>query len=156
MQSGEYGRLTRQAYFPFGTFGVLVVAGHHWYIAEQPWNNNTPFRSCIPEGSYEVVKHKSPKFGECFALIGDDVALNQGEAHRYGILIHPANWPDQLQGCLAPGKSLNPIPAGGREWPLSLGVTQSRTAMQQMLNELPEIWHLEVASVRAINADRNR
>ena len=149
MQSGEYGRLIRQAYFQMGTFGVLSVGDHTWHIAEQPWNDNKPFKSCIPEGHYEVVKHSSPKFGRCFALIGEGVGLNKGDAHRYAILIHPANWPDQVQGCLAPGLSLQPIPAGGREWPRSLGVTQSQLAMQQMLDVLPDVWHLEITGVRA-------
>jgi hypothetical protein len=144
-----YGELTRFAYFPWGTFGELSVAGRFWSIVEQPWNNNEPFRSCIPEGSYEAVKHNSPKWGRCFAIVGEGVAINQGEARRYAILIHPANWADQLQGCLAPGKSLQPIPAGGREWPRSLGVTQSQLAMQEMLNLLPDIWHLDIRGVRA-------
>ena len=144
-----YGELIRQAYFPWGTYGVLTVGTLQWSIAEQPWRNNEPFKSCIPEGSYECLKHRSPKFGECFILVGDGVGVNQGDAHRYAILIHPANWPDQLQGCMAPGLSLQPIPAGGREWPRSLGVTQSRQAMQEMLSVLPDIWHLNITGVKA-------
>jgi hypothetical protein len=149
MQTGEYGTLIRQGYFPWGTYGVLTVGALQWSIVEQPWNNNEPFRSCIPEGHYECCKHTSPKFGRCFALIGEGVGLNKGDAHRYAILIHPANWPDQLHGCLAPGKSIQPIPAGGREWPRSLGVTQSQLAMQEMLGALPDIWHLDIRGVRA-------
>jgi hypothetical protein len=149
MQTGTYGTLIRQAYFPWGTFGVLEVGRHKWAIAEPPWLNNEPFKSCIPEGGYECVSHKSPRFGPCFALVGDGVGINQGDAHRYAILIHSANFPDQLQGCLAPGKSLQPIPIGGREWPRSLGVTQSRQAMQEIVSSLPEIWHLEIRSTHA-------
>lgn len=152
MQSGTFGTLTRQAYFPWGTFGILTVGGRQWAIVEQPWRNNEPFRSCVPEGSFECVSHKSPRFGQCFALVGDGVGINQGDGHRWGILIHSANWPDQLQGCLAPGKSLQPIPAGGREWPQSLGVTQSRQAMQEMISELPDFWHLSITSIKATYA----
>lgn len=149
MQTGEYGRLIRQAYFPWGTFGVLMVCDHFWHITEPPWSDNKPFKSCIPEGHYEVVKHDSPKFGRGFAVIGEGVGLNKGEDARYAILIHAANWPDQLEGCLAPGLSMQPIPAFGREWPRSLGVTQSQLAMQQMLDVLPSVWHLEISGVCA-------
>ena len=143
-----FGQLIRQAYFPFGTYGTLEVEGMRFSTCECPWLDNKKFVSCIPEGSYEVFRHSSKKFGECFILVGDGVQIEKSEVFRDGVLVHSANWPDQLNGCISVGFGLCPIPIGGRDWPRSLGVTRSRDAMKKLLN-LPDHWHLEISSIKA-------
>lgn len=138
-----YGILTRLAYFPWGTFGVLRLDGYEWWTAEREWADNEPNKSCIPEGSYEVLSHDSPKFGKCMILCGDTVGIDEGDAHRHSILIHAANWPDQLQGCIAPGFALDDVPSH-REFPKSMAVTQSRAALQQLMGVAPDVWHLQI------------
>ncbi len=65
------------------------------YTIELPWLNNQRQISCIPEGSYELVKRYSPKFGWHLHL--------QGVKGRDMILIHPANNAIiELRGCIAP------------------------------------------------------
>lgn len=70
------------------------------YTIELPWRDNKRRVSCIPAGKYEVLRHKSPKFGDCYILAN--------VPSRSGILIHVANDADdsdgtvQLQGCIAP------------------------------------------------------
>jgi hypothetical protein len=72
------------------------------HAIEKSWENNAPFVSCIPEGNYELVEYDSPKFGDTWALVGDTVGLFQGDSDRYACLIHKANWPHDVQGCIAP------------------------------------------------------
>lgn len=91
-----------------------------FYTLELPNKDNKRGVSCIPVGTYKIVKHNSPKFGSCFWV--KDVK------DRYEILIHPANYTKQLRGCIAVGldhKDIN----GDNE----LDVTDSRKAMDALL-----------------------
>lgn len=106
--------LTRKRSGPDGTFGELALDGHLWATAELPWRGNVPRKSCVPEGTYLLVKHNSPlvtritKGRHTWTWMLKDV-----EGRTY-ILLHPANWPHELEGCIAPGLSrgvLNGLPA---------------------------------------------
>lgn len=61
---------------------------------ERPWLHNKVNISCIPTGIYKIKPVKSPKFGDTYQIC--DVV---GRTH---ILIHKANRPSELQGCIAP------------------------------------------------------
>lgn len=57
------------------------------------------YAKCIPGGEYPLSFESSPRFG--------DDCLSIGCVHnRTGIRIHAANWPDELEGCIAPGSFL--------------------------------------------------
>ena len=92
-----------------GTFGVLKWAQQPAPFAltvEDPWRNNEPFVSCIPEGSYKCMRVESPKFGDTF-----EVCDVEGRSH---ILFHRGNTHVNTQGCILVGErfeSLNGIPA---------------------------------------------
>ncbi|MCA9495921.1 MAG: hypothetical protein KC589_03185 [Nanoarchaeota archaeon] len=86
---------------------------------------------CIPVGIYTVIKHFSPKFGECFWI--------QGVPDRDGILIHPANFFYQLLGCIAVGKGYTDINKDGY-----LDLTSSRKTMDELLNILPNKFVLKI------------
>jgi hypothetical protein len=79
------------------------------FIMERPWEDNKPFYSCIPSGTYELVPHNSFKFKlETFALVNKDLGVTHYQDksiknNRYAILIHPASFVHNLAGCLAPG-----------------------------------------------------
>src|SRR5690606_26150009 len=65
------------------------------YAIELPWKDNARNISCIPEGSYPLVKRYSKRFG--WHILIKDVP------DRSSILIHPANDAQkELQGCIAP------------------------------------------------------
>lgn len=83
-------------YMPEATHGLLTVNGKViCKTIELPWISNQKMISCIPEGTYSVVKRYSPKFKEHFELL--DVP------NRSLILIHPANNAKrELKGCIAP------------------------------------------------------
>lgn len=89
--------LERFCYAPgYGTFGTWMVGGHLLYSVEQPANRNQRAQSCIPEGRYRCEldyfhKGKYPAY-----------EIKDVPGGRTRVLIHKANWPRQVQGCIAP------------------------------------------------------
>jgi|TARA_B110000908_G_scaffold117875_1_gene138185 hypothetical protein len=110
--------LERFCYHPKGTLGVIKFAGETFYSVERPWLDNEPNVSCVPEGTYDVHWRESPKFGHTWEL--KDVE------NRTYILMHVANFPKDVQGCIGLGTSL----MGD-----TVGVGDSRNAMK-MFNAL--------------------
>lgn len=118
------------------TNGVLYVIKDNkivfeCFTLELPWKDNQRRISCIPEGEYKAVKHRSPKFGESVWI--KDVP------NRSEILIHPANYVRQLLGCIAVGSDLKDIDGDGLE-----DTTNSRNTMDKLLSFLPKSFDVVV------------
>lgn len=114
--------LVRWCYADFGTFGRLSIAGETVYTVERAWLGNEPFVSCIPEGVYRCRSRWYYK--------GDYEAIEITQVpRRSAILIHKANWPRQLAGCVAPNAWLAP---GDESCPMR-GVN-SREAFAMLMN----------------------
>ncbi len=129
-----------RAYLDNCSLGKVYFKGEfECYTVERPWLSNKPFISCIPPGTYEIHEHKSPKHGKCYALKNHDlgVGTNKGDSVRWGCLIHVANWPKQVEGCIGPGKGLHP-----KYW----GVASSRDAIIDLYNliRFNKITHIEI------------
>lgn len=93
--------IKRFAYHPQGTLGVMQVPAnnvHQFYTIERPWLDNKPFESCIPLGEYNLKWQESPKFDWCY-----EVESVEGRTH---ILLHVANYPTDVVGCIGLGLSL--------------------------------------------------
>lgn len=95
-------------YHPDGTNGLLSYESNPiCRTIELPWRANQRQISCIPEGSYPLVRRHFNKHGVQLAVLE--------VPGRNGILIHSANdASSQLQGCIAPvsqctspGKGIN-------------------------------------------------
>ncbi|SKA64109.1 DUF5675 family protein [Desulfobaculum bizertense] len=126
-----------------GCFGVLRKNGRILCLTLEPgWRENRVLISCIPEGTYAMTAHVSPRFGKCFAL--------SGVPDRTEILIHPGNTAQDTQGCILPGLRLG-ILSGRR------AVLMSRDALRaldaalkdcgQMTLRIVNLWEeLEAAS----------
>ena len=97
------------------------------YILEPPWLDNHIGMSCIPDGTYKVVPHVSPKFGPCFLL--------EGTYPREYILIHPGNFPQDTEGCLIPGL---------RMFSSGVGVAASRKAVTMLQARYPHGFDLTI------------
>ena len=120
--------LQRFAYHPEGTLGVIDLAGERFYTIERPWLDNKPNVSCIPEGNYLTGWRDSPRFGETWHV--KDVE------DRTWILIHAANYPKDVQGCIGLGTGL----MGDR-----VAVSNSRKAVAQFEKLTRDIeWRLIV------------
>ena len=120
-------RLERTQRFARGTFGRLTsAAGVSWYSMEREWNDNLPRVSCIKPGRYRLRKWSSEKNPKTYCLAGGDVGVVPGPGiHRSAILIHPANRPLELQGCLALGLAQT-----------ERGILRSAPAVEAFLAEL--------------------
>ena len=99
---------------------------------ELAWNNNNNRISCIPTGTYKVVRRTTPKYGNHFHILN--------VPHRDFILIHNANYHYQLLGCIAVGKDHIDINKDG-----FLDVTESRGTMIKLLKSLPIAFNLVVS-----------
>lgn len=103
---------------------------------ELSWKDNKKKVSCIPEGTYKVIKHKSPKFGTCFWI--KDVP------NRSEILIHPGNFHTQILGCILVGDDLAYVNKDSR-----LDVVNSKSTMKKLLQAMPSSFEIKI--VRRIN-----
>tara|TARA_R110002167_G_scaffold117114_4_gene292821 strand:+ start:3204 stop:3659 length:456 start_codon:yes stop_codon:yes gene_type:complete len=96
--------------------GVLHADGLRAYTMERPWVRASthlggkPFESCVPSGTYALEKFTRSSGAEVYALYNPDLGvyirkddIPQSETGRYEILIHPANYVEELAGCIAPG-----------------------------------------------------
>ncbi|BDD07506.1 DUF5675 family protein [Aureibacter tunicatorum] len=115
---------------PAGTYGDLFIFNNDnlkytCKTLELPWRNNQRNISCIPEGLYKGIKHQSPKFGKCFKILN--------VANRSHILIHPANYTRQLQGCIAIGQRHIDIDGDGIK-----DITSSKATLNELLEILPD------------------
>lgn len=94
------------------TQGVLQVDDESFFALERPWAPGSPGGtkgvSCVPAGIYRLVPHDSEAHPRTFALVNDELhvyhlAVPDGEQGRTACLIHAANFPQELRGCIALG-----------------------------------------------------
>lgn len=94
------------------TQGMLEIAGEEFFSLERPWVEGAPGGqkgvSCVPEGLYRLVPHDSEAHPKSFALVNEDLhvyhlSVPQDGQGRTACLIHAANWPQELRGCIALG-----------------------------------------------------
>ena len=129
--------LERYNYAETETEGRLYLSDDEYlYTLERPWIGGVPggmpFESCVPDGEYELIPYNRSNGDNVFALRNPDrgVYLSQAEKGdspgRYKILIHSANFVDEVVGCVAPGVSRT-IHQNRRM------VTSSRAAMTKIM-----------------------
>lgn len=127
-----------RTYGPLETRSTLFVmsgqeVAYRCKSIELPDLNNQKKFSCIPEGIYDVVKHNSPKHGNCFHV------LNVPD--RDNILIHKGNYASGKQvdtlGCILPGEYFEDINNDG-----NIDVGGSTRAMHNLLSILPDKFKL--------------
>lgn len=121
------------------TDGQFLVPEHGINLAtlERPWlpgfRGGQPFKSCVPDGVYNLIRHTRENGDHVFALRNSDLGVyyRQGEVPdeggRYLVLAHSANWLRQIVGCLAVGME-RIIDDEGRPM-----VTNSRKAMALLM-----------------------
>lgn len=121
-----------------GTYGAMLLDGVAFAATvEQPWNGNAARHSCIPAGDYALLPYDSPKHGPtvvfhnpALAIFGTPELIPPGRRGRSLCEIHSANWPFQLEGCVAIGTRLAQIAPHG------LGVIQSAATVARLLARL--------------------
>ena len=97
--------LTRDAFTPWGTFGRLQFpTGESVYTIERPWLDNETYVSCIPNGVYTMEKRNSPVVQRTSGGEYQEGWEVTDVIDRTFIMLHPANWMDDLAGCIGVGK----------------------------------------------------
>ena len=107
------------------------------FTLELPCKDNKRRVSCIPEGEYKVIKHISPKFGECLWI--------QDVPNRSEILVHRGNYHTQILGCVLAGLDLKDINKDGYK-----DVTSSVKAMKKLLKVVPQEFTLTIEDCRKL------
>ena len=124
-------KLLRQKSDELSTPGTLLTdRGTVFVTLELPDKKNKSNVSCIPEGRYTVKMVTSPTHGRVYQVMN--------VPNRSNILIHSANIPSQLLGCIAVGKSVavfNPGSIKGLKVPTK-GISRSREALKQLEDEM--------------------
>lgn len=117
------------------TTGLFTVTALIYASVELRWDNNLPDKSCVPEGTYELVPYDSPKHGPTWYLKNEALGVGGADTTRSFCELHAANFARQLEGCIALGLMGNPMfdPATGE---VSPAVEDSRPAIAQLLADL--------------------
>lgn len=128
---------------PRCTLGVLAVNGLKIQTLERSWVPSplglcgTKGVSCVPAGEYKLVPHNSEAHPKVWALVNPALGVYHWDADvpagcaiaRTVALIHAANYPEELRGCIATGKQR--VKANGAWW-----ISQSRDALNELRNAL--------------------
>ncbi len=121
------------------TQGFLSFARRIVATIEQEWrpDPNRPGgesnNSCVPDGKYKLIPHTRPDGKEVVALVNEDLGVyylaedRPAEGGRYLILLHIANWAENVVGCIGPGTGKAPSAKG----PM---VTSSKAAMKKIID----------------------
>jgi hypothetical protein len=122
------------------TQGFLSFARHVVATIEQEWRDGgvdnpggEPFNSCVPNGKYKLIPHTRPDDKIVMALINEDLGVyylkedRVDNVGRYLILMHIANWAEDVVGCIGPGTGK----VDSNKGPM---VTSSKAAMKKIMD----------------------
>lgn len=118
-------KIIRDIHLPTATLGRFDFLDILLFTLERPWvpYDEVQFSgrpppcgkkgvSCVPPGIYTLEPHDTEAHPNTVALINpdlwvyhweNDVPPDQKGYARTCVLIHPANRPEELRGCIAPG-----------------------------------------------------
>lgn len=91
-----------------GTHGTFKLGGQDWHSLEQPSLGNKPYISCVPEGDYDLIPFKSPKYGNCYIMVNPDLNVyahkdssgRPPEGRFLCLFVHRGNYVHNFQGCI--------------------------------------------------------
>jgi hypothetical protein len=98
---------------------------------ELGWHDNVQKKSCILSGTYTVLRHTSPKFGNTFHVTN--------VPGRSEILIHHGNYQQDTTGCILVGQDFADIDKNG-----TVDITYSKHTMNKLLEVMPDIFELKI------------
>lgn len=127
------------------TMGKWTIAGHTLWTLEDPWNNNAPGNSCVPDAVYDLVPHSTDAHPDTWAMVNpalnvwhmpDDIPTDKKPVGRFACLFgHTGNWEDDVKGCILHGfyPAIFTDPHDNRP---ELAVANSSAAMKIIRNAL--------------------
>jgi hypothetical protein len=125
----------KRTYLPTATTGQMTGTPRPYSTVELAWADNAPDKSCVPEGTYDLIPYNSPTHGPTWYLQNSDLGVGGAGAARSFCELHAANFARQLLGCIAAGLEGAPMldAATGQ---VSPAVEDSRPAIAQLLEDL--------------------
>lgn len=111
---------------PDCTMGTLTYGDWDAFTLELPWEDNKPFVSCIPEGTYKAKKYMSPSKKQTVLML-DDVP------GRTYIQIHAGNYTRQIEGCILIGNGIKFLDKDGIP-----DISDSGNALKTLLELIPD------------------
>lgn len=114
-----------------GLFSILDIGTDSFYVCELPWQGNRPLVSCIPGGTYTVVRDMTTDNHNWWKVLN--------VPGRRDIELHVGNTIADTEGCLLVGNALGTL---DERW----AVLDSQAGMQRLHNALDAVdfWTLEV------------
>jgi Family of unknown function (DUF5675) len=116
------------------TIGEFYIEGIEFCkTLELKWLDNTRSKSCIPEGTYKVIKrlaHEKRKYNHFH--------ITNVPGRSY-ILIHTGNYSSQILGCVLVGDKHIDINKDGL-----LDVANSTTTLQKLYDKMPAEFELVI------------
>lgn len=137
MKDHRYMTLRRTRFQDKQTTGILQIRTFTnsviftCHTLELPWLDNKQQVSCIPMGTYDVVKRYSQRFDNHFHV--------RKVPNRSWILIHYGNYYRDTQGCILVGRTLADIDNDGYS-----DVTHSKQTMLELNRIMPECFKLTI------------
>lgn len=124
-------------YTPLGTWGEFTVDDFKCVTLENPWKNNQPNISCIPEGIYSLSMRNSPLVKRLTGYTKGWEIINVLD--RSYIMIHTGNFIIDTDGCLLVGEKMSSNEQG-------LMITNSRNTFDKLMNKLSEKdeWYIDI------------
>lgn len=123
-----------RTYQPQQTIGELLIDGVEFCkTLELRWLDNTRCKSCIPEGTYTVVKrlaHEKRKYDHFHVV---------SVPNRSYILIHTGNFSSQILGCILVGNKHIDMNKDGL-----LDVANSTITLQKLYDLMPDSFELTI------------
>jgi hypothetical protein len=123
-----------RVYLPTETLGSMYINGTFaCKTMELPWKENQRSISCIPEGSYKVIK-QPPKADRPYPYF----RLPEVSG-RTGILIHKISYVSGLKGCIGVGMEFADLNKDGVP-----DIIRSGEALQMLIDKLPDSFTLVI------------
>jgi hypothetical protein len=123
-----------RTYQPKQTIGELYIDGVEFCkTLELKWQNNENNKSCIPEGTYKVVKrlaHPNRKY---------DHFMVTDVPNRSYILVHTGNYYTQILGCILVGDKHIDMNRDGL-----MDVSNSGITLQKLYDRMPDEFELVI------------
>lgn len=137
--------LERFGYMPFGTYGKFMFpTGETFFTVERPWLDNKQGVSCIPEGIYPLGLRYSPVIKRTSGGLFTEGWEVMDVPNRSYIMIHPGNWPDDVEGCIAVGEKVVMLAMAQSRWlPAVSNSKETFKKVMALLNQQSS-WDIEI------------
>lgn len=127
--------LVREGYYKHITLGIILYRNQLYaHTFEPPYyppehNLHNTFNTAIPEGTYRLKFHNSPKFGSRKLYLSD-------VPRRSGIMLHPGNTLADTKGCILPGLEIK----DGKLLHSQMALDQIEQLAAQIIREYKEVF----------------